>query len=338
MFLQRTAAIASGPAPPARASEDEAQAGAPVLHGTASINKPHRARGRVPATPAGVRLCSSPPNKEGNSAPKSAIPLARIPCGIRRRLSARHGGVRSADRAARGRGDRAVADFAFAKLVSGVTRAPCGARAETDGRQTMRLPIALALLAIVAFAVSPAAAEHTCRPSLSNLYHCPGTSAPATSTPAAKTAPTASTSGRACKPSVSNLWTCPGSSQSRSKSASSGRACRPSLSNGYSCPGTSSGSGGSTASNKASPPKRACRPSLSNGYNCEGQAGADQYSTEMLAWAHCPTDTVVWANTASDIYHFHGTPNYGTTKAGAYMCEQESRNAGMRAAKNEKHP
>ncbi len=202
----------------------------------------------------------------------------------------------------------------------------------------MRLPIALALLAIVAFAASPAAAERACRPSLSNLYHCPGTSAPATSTPAAKTAPTASTSGRACKPSVSNLWTCPGSSQSQSKSASSGRACRPSLSNGYSCPGTSSGSGGSLASNKASPPKRACRPSLSNGYNCEGQAGADQYSTEMLAWTHCPNDTVVWANTASDIYHFRGTANYGTTKAGAYMCEQESRNAGMRAAKNEKHP
>jgi hypothetical protein len=197
----------------------------------------------------------------------------------------------------------------------------------------MRLPIALALLAIVAFAASPAAAERACRPSLSNLYHCPGTSAPATNA-----APTASTSGRACKPSVSNLWTCPGSSQSRSKSANSGRACRPSLSKGYSCPGTSSESGGSTASNKASLSKRACRPSLSNGYNCEGQAGADQYSTEMLAWAHCPTDTVVWANTASDIYHFHGTPNYGTTKAGAYMCEQESRNAGMRAAKNEKHP
>ena len=189
----------------------------------------------------------------------------------------------------------------------------------------MKMPIALALLAIVAFAASPAAAERACRPSLSNLYHCPDTSAPAT-----KAAPTASTSGRACRPSVSNLWTCPGTS--RSKSASTGRPCRPSLSNGYSCPGTSSESGGSAL------PKRACRPSLSNGYNCEGQAGADQYSTEMLAWAHCPTDTVVWANTSSDIYHFHGTANYGTTKAGAYMCEQESRAAGMRAAKNEKHP
>ena len=90
----------------------------------------------------------------------------------------------------------------------------------------------------------------------------------------------------------------------------------------------------------ASTPERGCRPSLSNGYKCpvEGRTGANQYSTETLARARCPTGTVVWANTRSNVYHFRGTYNYGNTKAGAYMCEQDSLAEGMRAAKNEKHP
>jgi hypothetical protein len=185
----------------------------------------------------------------------------------------------------------------------------------------MKTPIALAFLAILAFAISPAsAAERACRPSLSNLYHCPDTSAPAT-----KNTKTTSPSGRACRPSLSNLWTCPGTSQPPRKSTG----------------GTSSENQGSAPpKNTASTPERGCRPSLSNGYKCpgEGQAGANQYSRETLAWAHCPTDTVVWANTRSDVYHFRGTYNYGNTKAGAYMCEQDSLAEGMRAAKNEKHP
>jgi len=203
----------------------------------------------------------------------------------------------------------------------------------------MKTPIALALIAILAFAASPAMAERACRPSLSNLYHCPDTSAPATKT--TTTTKTASPSGRACHPSLSNLWTCPGASQPRQRSTGTGRACRPSLSNGYSCPGTSAKTEAPTPPKKtASTPERACRPSLSNGYKCpgEGQAGDNQYSTETLAWAHCPSDTVVWANTKSNVYHFRGTFNYGNTKAGAYMCEQDSLAEGMRAAKNEKHP
>jgi len=109
----------------------------------------------------------------------------------------------------------------------------------------MKTPIALALLATLAFATSPAgAAERACRPSLSNFYHCPDTAKPQ-----AKTTETPSSSGRTCRPSLSNLWTCPGTSQPSRKSASTGRR-------------------GSTPT--------------------KGQTGANQYSTETLARAHCP--------------------------------------------------
>jgi len=65
---------------------------------------------------------------------------------------------------------------------------------------------------------------------------------------------------------------------------------------------------------------------------------AGEYASESEAKSHCPGDTVVWANTKSNVYHFAGTHNYGNTKSGAYMCERDTASAGMRAAKNEKHP
>jgi hypothetical protein len=69
-----------------------------------------------------------------------------------------------------------------------------------------------------------------------------------------------------------------------------------------------------------------------------GPAGANQFSTEAQAKARCPSDTVVWVNLTSKIYHFSGTKDYGTTKHGAYMCERDTAASGMRAAKNETHP
>jgi len=66
--------------------------------------------------------------------------------------------------------------------------------------------------------------------------------------------------------------------------------------------------------------------------------GANQFSTEAQAKTRCPTDTVVWVNLKSKVYHFSGTRNYGNTKSGAYMCEGDTAAEGMRAAKNEKHP
>jgi hypothetical protein len=65
---------------------------------------------------------------------------------------------------------------------------------------------------------------------------------------------------------------------------------------------------------------------------------ANEYSTEAQAKVRCPTDTVVWVNLKSKVYHFSGTRNYGNTERGAYMCERDTAADGMRAAKNEKHP
>jgi hypothetical protein len=67
-------------------------------------------------------------------------------------------------------------------------------------------------------------------------------------------------------------------------------------------------------------------------------SGANQFAAEAQAKARCPSDTVVWANLDSKIYHFSGNKNYGNTKEGVYMCEKDATSQGIRAAKNEKHP
>jgi hypothetical protein len=65
---------------------------------------------------------------------------------------------------------------------------------------------------------------------------------------------------------------------------------------------------------------------------------AGQFADEVSAKSRCPTDTVVWVNLPSKIYHFAGTKSYGTTKHGAYMCEKEAIVGENRASKTEKHP
>ena len=69
-----------------------------------------------------------------------------------------------------------------------------------------------------------------------------------------------------------------------------------------------------------------------------GTPGANQFASEAQAKTHCATDTVVWANLSSKVYHFSGHRDYGNTKRGAYMCEGDATQQGFRAAKNEKHP
>ncbi len=82
----------------------------------------------------------------------------------------------------------------------------------------------------------------------------------------------------------------------------------------------------------------AATPSTSAAPAATTPTGANQFAAEGQAKAHCPSDTVVWANLSSKIYHFGGYKDYGHTKRGAYMCEKDATAQGIRAAKNEKHP
>ena len=72
--------------------------------------------------------------------------------------------------------------------------------------------------------------------------------------------------------------------------------------------------------------------------NKEQTLAVGQFAEQGLAKARCPTDTVVWLNIRSKIYHFAGSKSYGTTEHGAYMCEKEALAAANRASKSEKHP
>jgi hypothetical protein len=89
------------------------------------------------------------------------------------------------------------------------------------------------------------------------------------------------------------------------------------------------------AAKPASSPASNAKPSPTASGN---PTGANEFSSEAEAKARCPGSTVVWVNLNSKIYHFSGTRNYGSTEHGAYMCEGDTAAAGMRAAKNEKHP
>lgn len=59
-----------------------------------------------------------------------------------------------------------------------------------------------------------------------------------------------------------------------------------------------------------------------------------EFFTPPAAQQHCPSETVVWLNTRSGVYHFRGERWYGRTKSGAYVCQREANQAGMRATRN----
>jgi hypothetical protein len=118
------------------------------------------------------------------------------------------------------------------------------------------------------------------------------------------------------------------------------------------CRGNSAPSATTGATNNAPP---AASPPTSSSAKSENNAGstatsrsrtqtvaaptaANQFGAEGQAKSHCPSDTVVWVNQSSHIYHFAGTKNYGNTKQGAYMCEKDATAGGFRASKTEKHP
>ena len=87
----------------------------------------------------------------------------------------------------------------------------------------------------------------------------------------------------------------------------------------------------------AAPPSAATAPKQTPA-TATVPTGANQYTTEAQAKNRCPSDTVVYVNLSSKIYHFAGHKDYGNLKNGAYMCEKDTAGAGARAAKNEKHP
>jgi hypothetical protein len=63
-------------------------------------------------------------------------------------------------------------------------------------------------------------------------------------------------------------------------------------------------------------------------------ASLQTFLTEQQAQQHCPSDTVVWLNLPTGIYHFQGQRWYGNTKARAYGCQGEADQAGDRATRN----
>jgi hypothetical protein len=66
--------------------------------------------------------------------------------------------------------------------------------------------------------------------------------------------------------------------------------------------------------------------------------GQGQFKTEAEAKTSCPTDSVVWVNLRSKVYHTSESKSYGKTKQGAYMCEKDTAAAGFKAPKGTKKP
>jgi hypothetical protein len=74
-------------------------------------------------------------------------------------------------------------------------------------------------------------------------------------------------------------------------------------------------------------------PAISADNPHKSSSGLKTFSTEQLAKQHCPTDTVVWLNLNTRVYHFKGEHLYGNTKNGAYVCQKEADKAGNRATR-----
>jgi hypothetical protein len=61
-------------------------------------------------------------------------------------------------------------------------------------------------------------------------------------------------------------------------------------------------------------------------------APPENFPTQKEAEQHCPADLVVWLDLPSRTYYFRGQQRYGSTKGGAYVCRDEAKGGGMRAA------
>jgi hypothetical protein len=86
----------------------------------------------------------------------------------------------------------------------------------------------------------------------------------------------------------------------------------------------------------AAEPAPAPKPTATHRMSRTAHTTAGEFASEGEAKGHCPSDAVVWVNNKSHKYHYSGDRYYGTTKHGAYMCENEAKTAGDAAAKNSK--
>lgn len=91
-----------------------------------------------------------------------------------------------------------------------------------------------------------------------------------------------------------------------------------------------------TAAKTASAPAPAPAPAANPAVSAPAPASATKTaSTKSVSTPASPAPGggpgLVWVNTASNVYHCPGTKYYGTTKAGAYMTEDQAKAKGARA-------
>lgn len=80
----------------------------------------------------------------------------------------------------------------------------------------------------------------------------------------------------------------------------------------------------------------AAAPTAESTQAAQPMAADNQFASEAEARSHCRSDTVVWVNTRTHVYHFAGNAAYGHTKHGAFMCRTDADRTGkLRAAKRE---
>lgn len=66
--------------------------------------------------------------------------------------------------------------------------------------------------------------------------------------------------------------------------------------------------------------------------------GTKTSATTNEATLQCTVDNpTVWVNTETHVYHLKGSPYYGNTAHGKYMCKRSAIAAHNHEAKNEKH-
>jgi hypothetical protein len=64
-------------------------------------------------------------------------------------------------------------------------------------------------------------------------------------------------------------------------------------------------------------------PSPSSVWDRKCANKVQRFSNEVDAQKNCPSDTVVWLNVPSGIYHLKGRPFYNQTANGAFICRKD---------------